>query len=278
MTRTLHRHRLYRVAAGLVAILFWTAPGHGQGIGLPQQTRDLPIEIDARDGLEWNRTTKTYTARGEVRAAQGDVVIHADVLTVNYQDAAAAGGMSIRRMEALGNVKIATPTQEASGDNGVYDVGSGIFVLTGNIQLVTETDRITARDSLEYRERDNLVIARGKATARRQDNTLRAGVLRARLAEDADGKVRVKHISAAQDVVVMTNDEIVRSRTGAYDIDSGVVTLAGSVKITRGSSQLNGDRATVNLLTGVSQLFSGGSGKVRGLIVPEQQSSPNTKR
>ena len=277
MTRALHRRRLCRMAAGLVAILFWTAPGHGQGVGLPQQTRDLPIEIDARDGLEWNRTAKTYTARGEVRAAQGDVVIHADALTVSYQDDA-GGGISIRRMEALGNVRIATPTQEASGDKGVYDVGSGVFVLTGNIQLVTETDRITARDSLEYRERDNLVIARGKATARRQGNTLRAGVLRARLAEDADGKARVKHISAAQDVVVMTNDEIVRSRTGAYDVDSGVVTLAGSVKITRGSSQLNGDRATVNLLTGVSQLFSGSSGKVRGLIVPERQSGPNTKR
>lgn len=277
MTRPLRRP-LCRLAAGLAAMLLWTAPVHGQGIGLPQQTRDLPIEIDARDGLEWNRTAKTYTARGEVRAAQGDVVIHADALTVSYRDGAAGGGMSIRRMEALGNVRILTPTQEASGDNGVYDVGSGVFVLTGNIQLVTETDRITARDSLEYRERDNLVIARGKATARRQGNTLRAGVLRARLARGADGKARVKHISAVQDVVVMTKDEIVRSRTGTYDVDSGVVTLAGSVKITRGPSQLNGDRATVNLRTGVSELFSGSSGKVRGLIVPERQSGPDTKR
>ena len=76
----------------------------------------------------------------------------------------------------------------------------------------------------------------------------------------------------------MTNDEIVRSRTGTYDVDSGVVTLAGSVKITRGPSQLNGDRATVNLQTGVSELFSGDGGKVRGLIVPERQPDPNTKR
>ena len=277
MTRASRHRRLCWRAFGLAVALFWTAPGHGQGIGLPQQAHDLPIEINARDGLEWNRTARTYTARGEVRAAQGDVVIHADALTVSYRDDA-DGRMSIRRMEALGNVRIATPTQEASGDSGVYDVGSGVFVLTGNIQLVTETDRITARDSLEYRERDNLMIARGKATARRQGNTLRAGVLKARIAKDADGKARVKHISATQDVVVMTNDEIARSHTGAYDVDSGVVTLAGSVRISRGSSQLNGDRATVNLRTGVSELFSGSSGKVRGLIVPERQSGPDTKR
>lgn len=274
MTRGLRRWRL--PATGLAAALLWVASGHGQGIGLPQQARDPPIEIVARDGLEWNREAKSYTARGEVRAAQGDVVIHADELTVSYSEG--DGGMSIRRMEALGNVRIATPTQEASGNRGVYDVGSGVFVLTGNIRLVTETDRITARDSLEYRERENVVIARGRATARREGNTLRAGILKARLATGADGRARVKHIAAAEDVVVRTDEEVVRSRTGAYDVDSGVVTLAGSVRITRGSSQLNGDRATVNLRTGVSELFGGSGGRVRGLLVPERRSGRDAKR
>ena len=49
--------------------------------------------------------------------------------------------------------KIITPTQKAAGNKGVYDVDNGILILTGSVRLDTKTDKITARDSLEYWEK-----------------------------------------------------------------------------------------------------------------------------
>ena len=44
--------------------------------------------------------------------------------------------------------------------------------------------------------------------------------------------------------------------------------LTGGVKITRGETQLNGERAEVNLNTGRSRLLSGGE-RVKGVFLPK---------
>ena len=57
-----------------------------------------------------------------------------------------------------------------------------------------------------------------------------------------------------------------------YDLQLNVATLTGSVRLTRGANQLNGDFAEVNLDTGISRLLArpGGAGRVSGLLVPDQ--------
>ena len=59
-----------------------------------------------------------------------------------------------------------------------------------------------------------------------------------------------------------------RSNRGVYDVETGIAKLTGSVKITSGTNQLNGEYAEVNLNTGVSRLFGRG-GSVRGIFTPE---------
>jgi lipopolysaccharide export system protein LptA len=173
-------------------------------------------------------------------------------------------------------VRIVSPTQRAFGDKGVYDVDNGILVLTGNVRMETDTDRITARDSLEYWEKRNLAVARGNAIAERGENKLRADVLTAHFFKDAKGKSRVRQIDAFDNIVITTPDEIVRSNRGVYDVETGIAKLTGSVKITRGTNQLNGEYAEVNLNTGVSRLFGRGGG-VRGIFTPETVGKPGGK-
>lgn len=269
------RRTRFRWAAALAA-LAWTGPVAGQGIGLPGQSGDAPIEIEARSGIEWDRNARTYTARGDARVVQGDVAVRAETLTAHYR-AAAGGGGEIWRIEAAGDVKVITPTQEAFAENGVYDVAPGVFLLTGNPSLVTRTERVTAHDSIEYREREGVAIARGGATVRRDDGVLKAGVLTARVVADPEGGARVNRIDADRDVVVVTDLETVHADRGRYDVDSGVVTLTGSVRITRGPNQLNGERAEVDLRSGVSRLFGGKSG-VRGLLFPETRPDRESRR
>ena len=243
-----------------------------QGIGLPGQSRNTPLEINADEGIEWQQKTQAYIARGNARAAQGDVAVHADTLTAYYREKQ-GGGTTIWRIDAENRVRIVSPTQRAFGDKGIYDVDNGILVLTGNVRMETDTDRITARDSLEYWEKRNLAVARGNAVAERGENKLRADVLTAHFVKDAEGKSRVKQVDAFDNIVITTPDEIVRSDRAVYDVETGIAKLTGSVKITRGTNQLNGEYAEVNLNTGVSRLFGRGGG-VRGIFTPEAVGKP----
>ena len=244
-------------------------PAVPQGVGLPGQSGDKPIEINAEQGIEWQQRNKAYIARGNARAAQGDVAVHADVLTAYYRDID-GGGTEIWRIDAEGHVRIVTPTQRAYGEKAIYDVDDGVLVLTGKVRLDTETDRITARDSIEYWEKRNLAVARGNAVAIRGENRLRADVLTAHFAKDNKGKARVRQVDAFDNIVITTPDEIVRSSRGIYDVETGIATLTGSVKITRGTDQLNGSYAEVNLNTGVSRLFGRGRGGVQGIFTPKK--------
>jgi len=260
-----------------VAVLLALAagPGLAQGIGLPGQSKDRPIEINADQGIEWQQKTKAYIARGNARAAQGDVAVHADTLTAYYRENQ-GGGTAIWRIDAESRVRIVTPTQKAFGDKGVYDVDNGVLVLTGNVRMETDTDRITARDSLEYWEKRNLAVARGNAIAERGKNKLRADVLTAHFRKDKNGRTRVSKVDAFDNIVITTPDEIVRSNRGVYDVETGIAKLTGSVKITRGTNQLNGEYAEVNLNTGVSRLFGRGGG-VRGIFTPETAVKPKSR-
>ena len=80
----------------------------------------------------------------------------------------------------------------------------------------------------------------------------------------------MKQIDAIKNVVISTPNEIVRASEGVYDVQSGIATLTGSVKITRGQNQLNGESAVVNLNTGVSRLYGGGRQGVEGVFTPDQ--------
>jgi lipopolysaccharide export system protein LptA len=260
--------------AGLLAALLWcglaASPASAQqGFGLPTQQGGKPIEINADSGIEWHQKTKQYIARGNARAKQGDVSVSGDTLVAHYRKSE-SGKSDIWRIDANGNVRIESPTQIAYGDKGVYMVDDGVLVLTGkDIRLVTPTERITARDSLEYWEKKSMAVARGDAVISREDKRLRADVLAAHFLRDQAGKTQISRINAFENVMVSSAQEIVRADNGVYDVKSGVAKLSGSVSITRQGNQLNGDFAEVNLNTGVSRLYSGKSGRVQGLIKPQ---------
>ncbi|MBK18247.1 MAG: hypothetical protein CMM52_05355 [Rhodospirillaceae bacterium] len=241
---------------------------YAQGLGLPNQARNEPIEIDADNGIEWQQEAQAYIARGNAKAKQGDVVVHADQLTAYYEKLK-EGGTQIWRLDADGNVRIVSPRQTAYGTKGVYDVAKGIFVLTGKPRLVTETEHISARRSLEFWEKKSIAVARGNAVAVKGDKRLQADILTAHFTKAKNGKNEVTRVDAYDNVFVSSPKEIIRGKRGVYNTRTGIVVLRGGVKITRGPDQLNGDAAEVDLNTGVSRLLSSGPGRVRGLFGPK---------
>jgi lipopolysaccharide export system protein LptA len=219
----------------------------------------------------------------------------------NSSDPMSGESTQIFRMEALGNVRIATETQTVYGDHAVYDLDQSMVVVTGKaLKLLTPRDTVTARDSFEWYEDKQLGVARGDAIAMREGKRMRGDVLTAAVekgdkgdkgekgekgdkAEKGDkGQSEAAHISridAQGNVLVSSLEQIARGDTGIYNVDTGIATLIGNVTITKGETELKGRYGVVDLNNNVSQLLSspppelakGASRpqRVSGLLVPK---------
>jgi lipopolysaccharide export system protein LptA len=85
---------------------------------------------------------------------------------------------------------------------------------------------------------------------------------------------RLEKVEGFGNVTVRTMTDIVIGDRGVYVPDTGIAHLGGHVRITRGLNQINGAEAVVNMKTGVATMLSGDSGRVSGLVVPNDQSNP----
>lgn len=272
-------------------------PGSGGPVaaqGLTTGGGQSPVEVYADAGIEWNQADRQYIARVNARAVQGDTTVYGDVLVAYYEDRP-DGGSEIFRMDAIGNVRIVSPDQTAYGDKAVRDLVQGIVVMTGTaLRLVTPNEIITARDSLEYYEEQDMAVARGEAIARPADDPegrereIRGDVLtahfvaaeapeRASGTENGGDSRRIERMEAFGNVFIKRPGEIARGDRGVYRPGNDIADLWGNVRITRGQTQMSGDRAEVNFATGISRLLAADAtdgGPVRALIVPEPRLPP----
>ncbi|MFY7959808.1 MAG: LptA/OstA family protein [Elsteraceae bacterium] len=144
--------------------------------------KDLRIEADsdiimARDSLEWYESRRMAVARGDAVVVRGDRRVDADVLTAFVEDDPAKPGQTrVRRVEAFGKVRIATVSQTARGDRGVYDLKSDVATLAGLVKLTQGDSQLNG----DYGEMN-----------------MTTGV--ARLLPSPDGKTRVQGLIVPQD-------------------------------------------------------------------------------
>jgi lipopolysaccharide export system protein LptA len=175
-------------SAHLAALLLLTAMGTweaaAQGLNpFGGSTDQRPIDVTADNGIEWQQDKQVYIARGNAVAKRGTSEVYADVLTAHYRptkNKSAEGGNEVYRLDADGHVVLKGPNQTVVGDQAVWDVDQQIGIVTGNhLKLTTPTDTITARDSLEWYDQQQVAVARGDAIAIRGDRRVRADVLTA---------------------------------------------------------------------------------------------------
>jgi lipopolysaccharide export system protein LptA len=300
-----------RVRSGLAALALSVAMASAfpairasfaaESLGIGAQS-NRPIQVYADDGIEWNQNTRQYIARGNAKAIQGTTTVYADTLIAYYEEIA-GGNTEIFRLDAVGKVRIVSPTETAYGDKGVYDVRKGVLVLTGRaLRFETGEEIITARDSLEYYEQKSLAVARGDAVSRpvaskrktdKENRTVRADVLTAHFRDNdaTDGKKKpekktgkkkatdgsggsgnsVDRMDAYGNVVVTRPGEVAFGDRGVYLPDTEMVHLWGKVRITREDNQINGNYAEVNFRSGISRILASPSDPVRALIEVEKE-------
>ncbi|MBD0272756.1 MAG: hypothetical protein ICV73_12600 [Acetobacteraceae bacterium] len=301
-----------------LAALCWAGVAAAQGIDL---SRGGPVDVTAKDGIEWRQADQVVIARGDARAVRGGVAVDADRLMARYRpsrgraaaaaapasgpnpsapEAALGGSSEIWRLEAEGDVRIATATDTARGDRAVYDIDQAVLVLTGrDLSLNSAQQVITARDSLEYWSAKRMAVARGDAVLvdRQENRRVRADTLVAYFLEDAPGTAanappqqqqpvrpaaaqgaareapgagRIDRVEGFGNVEIRTATEVVRGDRGVYSPATCMARLVGNVRITRGENQLNGRESIVDVCRGVARLVSAPGERVQGLIQPNQ--------
>jgi lipopolysaccharide export system protein LptA len=270
---------VYRIAlAGFVAMAGLLACGSlsGASAQLKITGDSQPVTVEADDGIEWNSEKKIYIARGNAKATRGTTSVTGQTLTALYRQTKSEE-TEIFRLEAQGRVVIETPDRRAFGDRAVYDLDQALAVVRGkNLRMITSNETITASKSLEYWERRQVAVARGDAVATQGTRMIQADTLTAFFAPGRDKKLEAVRIEAIGNVVVTTLHEVARGNEGVYNVKTGIATLSGNVKVTRGDTQLNGATAEVNFNTGISRLLSArnstSTGRVRGLFIPKSKS------
>ena len=277
------------------------APACAQSLKFQPKNNESPIEVSADNGLELQQDSKRAIARGNAKLVQGDVSVVADELIADYRD-----DNDIYRVYAVGHVTMKSATETATGDAAVCDVDKAVLVLTGeNVGLVSADGTVTAHQTLQYWSNERVAVAEGNASAGdTQQRQIRGDKLIAFFREDGSTMLSnsknkkapsiseprkrgdINYVQAFGNVRMTTPTEDIRSERGAYNIDSGMATLEGNVRITRDKNQLNGGFATVNVRGGVSKLFASAaqanqpgmrdSTRVRALIAPSTKPSEAT--
>lgn len=246
---------------GLLSVLDAT-PTAAQGLSL-MGGEEGPLEIDASDGIEWQRQERRYVAKGDARAFRNGVELLADRLIAYYRESE-TGDSEIWRIDADGSVVVRSDTERVQGDKGKYDLDQGVVVLTGSdLKLTTPTDTITAQDSLEYWERRLVAVARGDARVLSGTRTIRGEVLQAHFREGAEGDLNARLVEGFNDVCLQNNANIARGARGDYNLETGMAFLRENVRVSQGENILVGREAEVNMNTGVSRVLSGGNQRVR---------------
>jgi lipopolysaccharide export system protein LptA len=271
------------LALASLAVAGWllSQNSFAQGLPLPgfgTTGTALPVAIEADKGVEWRQNEQVYIARGNATAKRGDSTIRSDTLYAHYrrtQD----NRQEIYKIVAEGAVKITTPKETITSDTAEYMVETGVFTLKGKPVKIDSGKSELIAGLIVYNSKNKTANVTGGAQVSEEKKRVRADRFLAFFKEDG-GKQALKRVEAFGNVVITTPTEIARGNRGDYDAETQVATLSGNVRLTRGDSQLNGERAEVNMKSGVSKLLAGDDrpvagetnpakgGRVRVLIMP----------
>jgi len=116
-----------------VAFAFSIAAAHAQSVPNPfsgmGRDSDKPIAI-AADSTTADIRNETATYAGNVRVEQGNLKLRSDTLAIK------ASKGTISRIEAKGNVVLASPQGQATGSTALYDISQRVVTMGGKVVLV----------------------------------------------------------------------------------------------------------------------------------------------
>lgn len=97
--------------------------------------------ITARDSLEYWRNERFAVARGQAVATRGDKRLQAEILVGHFAPDA-EGALTLKQVDAEGNVQVATASEFVRSDSGVYYVDKELAELTGDVKITKGNNQL----------------------------------------------------------------------------------------------------------------------------------------
>lgn len=117
------QNAVYEVDQGIA-----TMTGDNLSLSSPDQV------VMARDRFEYNVTQGQLRAIGGMKAIRGEDTLEADEGFAAFTEDA-QGKRQLKKMEAIGNVVITTPTEVLRGQRGIYLASTNTAELLGNVTI-----------------------------------------------------------------------------------------------------------------------------------------------
>ncbi len=257
-----------RILITFLCFVFYLCPdiSYGQNI-----SNDNPIEITADEAIEWLRDDHIYQARGNAMAKKGNIQISADTLQAFHDP---DDSSKITEIHANNNVVITRDKEKATSDKAVYNIFDETVILTGsNLTIRSPDGAVTAQKQIEYNLKNRIAKAQGNAQASDGTNTITADVLSAFFGTNNQQETTLNKVTAQGHVRIETPTDIIKADKASYNLILEEANAQGHVILMRDNNQLSGNRAIVNLKTGVSQLLSepdNDQTRVRALFYPNE--------
>ena len=152
-------------------------------------------------------------------------------------------------------------------------LGAGLAVAQDSISALQGHDSKApidlSADRAEAQDRADRAIFAGNVVVRQGNLTLRTA--RLTLAYASQDGIDINRIDASGGVTVTSPSETASGQFAVYDLEEGLITMVGNVRLERGGSFLSGARLTIDLDTGRAVMDGGlrgvnqpGGGRVTG--------------
>ena len=159
-------------------------------------------------------------------------------------------------------------------------LGSGIALAQDGVSALKGHDSKApidlSADRAEAQDRADRAIFAGNVIVKQGELTLRTARLTVAYANQ--NGLDINRIDASGGVTVVSPSETAKGDFAVYDLNEGLITMVGNVRLERGGSYLNGGRLTIDLDTGRAVMDGGlrgvnqRGGRVTGrFTVPQRQ-------
>ena len=155
----------------------------------------------------------------------------------------------MKPMKSKRFIAIAALTLMAAGAAGAQQGVSALKGHDSRAPIDLSADRAEAQD------RADRAIFSGNVIVRQGELTLRTARLTVAYASQ-DG-ININRIDASGGVTVVSPSETARGDFAVYDLDQGLITMVGNVRLERGGSFLSGARLTIDLDSGRAVMDGG---------------------
>lgn len=123
---------IYDVTTGIA-----TLTGSNLRMESPEQT------VTATDRFEYDVTAGKVKAIGNARVVRANDTLQADSIAATLARNGSGGTQKLDKMEAVGRVKITTPTETLTGNRASYDSAANRAVVTGNVKIIRGPNELT---------------------------------------------------------------------------------------------------------------------------------------